>query len=407
MLAAATNLATISGTLFDDANSNGQVDAGETRHQAAQVQLVDLTGSAATIDATTNNDGFYIFRDITAGSYAVRQTAQIVGGRQLLEKTSPTIVVTSDDVTGTISTPIDSFTSNSETVSDSLNDTFPAVVQMNAPEAIGLQRDLVVNDTSASDDAGIRFSVASDIGVISFDSFTGGDGERRVIWDGIDNDPVNVDDTGLGNVDLTSAGVATGFNLVGNSDSDDAVAILCVYSDDGIAGTASRFSFARVDIPFTTDFDIRETEFVPFTALQDVGGGADLTAVTAIELEIEAGRRINGSAELIGAFKPTPFTANFDSFDEAELELTKSVNNQSPNVGENGHVHDRSAQQWPRRCHRCPSDRSASRRCTVPLLIGWNELRRFNRDLERWIPAGRTKQLCRHDALGSRRINRI
>ena len=334
LLVAATDLATITGTLYDDLNFNGQVDVGEPRIQSAQVQLIDQTGVSPTRGAVTDANGVYRFEQVTASSYVVSQPAQTVaGGRQLLEKATAPFVVTSDDVTGTLSTPIDSFDSTSQTVTDFTADNIPVTLQMNAPEAIWGQRDLIVNDVSVSDDSGVQLSVASSLGVISFDTITGGDGERRVVWDGIDNDPINVDDTGQ-TVDLTAAGDALGFNLVGRSDSDDAIAILTVYSDDGVAGTANRYSFFRVQIPETPSFEIRDISYVPFSNFTDVGGGADFTDITAIELDIEGGRDTNGVAELIGAFAPTEFTHNFDNFDEAELALTKSVNLPSPNVGD-------------------------------------------------------------------------
>ena len=334
VLAAATNLASVSGTLYDDLNSNGQVDANDPRLSAAQVQLVDLSGNSASINASTDSSGLYIFRNVTAGNYVVRQPAQTLpGGRQLVEKSTPTIVVTSAAAAGTLSTPIDSFDSTSQEVTDNIADNIPVTLQMNAPEAIGGQRDLIVNDTSESDDSGVQLKVASSLGVISFDSLTGGDGERRVIWDGVDDDAENVDDTGFLS-DLTAGGQAVGFNLVGGSDANDSFAILRVFSDDQNASTANDFSFARVQIPLTSDFDIREIEYVPFTAFTSVNRGADFTRVTALELEIEGGTRTNGIAELIGTFAPTPFTANIDNYDEAELALTKSIDNSSPNVGE-------------------------------------------------------------------------
>ncbi|MCO8124080.1 DUF11 domain-containing protein [Stieleria sp. TO1_6] len=333
VLAAATNLAAISGTVYDDINNNNVVDAGDVRIADAQIRLESTSGSL--IQTTTSDaSGLYSFPMLTAGSYIVRQPAQTTpSNRNLVEKVSSTITITTDDVTGTLSTRIDSFDSTSQTVTDNIADNIPVTSQMNAPEAIGGQRDLVVNDVSASDDSGVQLAIASSLGVISFDSLTGGDGERRVIWDGIDSDPINVDDTGL-DVDLTAGGQAFGFNLVAGSDSDDSIAILRLYSDDNNPATASRYSFARVPIPETASFDIREIEYVAFTAFQSVGGGADLTNITAIELEIEGGRRTDGVAELIGAFAMTQFNADFDNYDEAELAITKTVDNASPNVGD-------------------------------------------------------------------------
>ena len=175
--------------------------------------------------------------------------------------------------------------------------------------------------------------------IIVFDSDQGGDGERRVIWDGIDADAVSVDDTGLrdsqGNigVDLTE-GDGQGFELRIGTDTLNETVTVRVYSDDGNAGTANRFSSRVIDIPMTAGFNIHEIEYVTFASFTPNGGGADFTNVSAIELDFESGQRTDGTAELIGAIGPNVFTTNFDNFEEAELGLTKTVDNATPNVGD-------------------------------------------------------------------------
>lgn len=337
VLAAATNLASISGTLYDDINFNDQVDAGEPRLASAQVQLIDQAGNIATVSASTDAEGVYVFPAVTAGNYVVRQPVQTLsGGRQLIEKTSPTIAITTDDVTGVLSTQIDSFDTTAQLVSDDTLDGQPVFSQILASEAIGGQRDLIVNNTSTS--GVVQLSVDRDLDTIAFDSITGGDGERRIIWDGIDSDPANVDDTGLGSVDLTQGG-GLGFNLVMGTDVAGSTATIRIYSNDSNPATAGRYSTATIPIPVTTPLPSGRLETIPeyisfAGSFSAVGGGADFGDVSAIELEIDATSTTNGIAELIGAFAPTEFTANFDNFDEAELALTKIVDNAAPNVGD-------------------------------------------------------------------------
>jgi uncharacterized repeat protein (TIGR01451 family) len=338
VLAAAVDLASISGTLYDDLNGNDQVDAGEPRIAGATVQLEDTSG--ANLGTTTSDaSGFYEFRDLQANSYIVRQPAQtLTGGRPLLAKVSPTITITADDVTGDLKTPIDTFATTTQQATDDSDDGTPVTSQELTSDAIGGQRDLVVNKTSEFGEVELSVNrLISD--VITFNSQSGGDGERRIIWDGIDADPVTVDDSGGGlNVDLTQDD-ATGFNLLMGTDVAGSTAIIRVYSNDGSPGSASRYSSASIPVPITSPLPSGRLDVIPayvsfaedFTA---VGGGADFSAVTAIELEIEGTSTTNGLAELIGAFGPTPFTADFNNLDEAELAITKTVDNVSPNVGD-------------------------------------------------------------------------
>ncbi|WP_161604659.1 SdrD B-like domain-containing protein [Roseiconus nitratireducens] len=335
VLAVAVDLASISGTLFDDVNGNDQVDVGEPRISGAQVRLENVSGGVVDT-ATTNSDGLYSFPRVTAGNYVVRQLSQTTsGGRQLEEKLSPTITVTTEDVAGRLVEPIDTFNDSFQKVTDTTNDGVPVTDQLLTEDAIGGQRDLIVSLSSPQGTVQLAVDDPTLVpNAITFDSLGGGDGERRIVWDGIDSDPVDVDDTGL-NEDLTGGGQAVGFNLVMGTDTDEAEAILRVYSNDDNSSAAGRYSEAIITIPhFPAGTVDRQVEFVPFSVFSAIGGGADFTNVTAVELEITGGLTTNGIAELIGAFGQTPFVANFDNFDEADLAVTKSVDNLLPDVGQ-------------------------------------------------------------------------
>ena len=71
-------------------------------------------------------------------------------------------------------------------------------------EVIGGDRDLYVNKTS--ENGWVSLSVDDPLlpNLLIFDAGATGNGERRVTWDGPDDDATKVADTGLGMVDLTS-----------------------------------------------------------------------------------------------------------------------------------------------------------------------------------------------------------
>lgn len=335
MLAAPTDLASITGTVFDDVNQNNVVDAGDVRIPGAQVRLETTTGQVMLGPISTDANGEYAFSRLSQGNYVVRQLSQTTPtGRRLAEKVSSTISISTTDVQGTLTEAIDTFDTIGQIAFDTTNDGIPVTSSENTSDAIGGQRDLVVNKTSV--DGTIQLSVTQARGEdrVTFDSITGGDGERRVIWDGIDADALTVDDQGF-SVDLTDAGNALGFNLDMGTDSLNSNVFLRVYSDDGIGGSAGRYSEAIVPIPiFQTDALATRLEFVPFGDFTPVGAGADFTNVSAIEFEIQGMNTTNGTAKLIGVFGPTPFAANFNNFEQADLAISKTGDPASPNVGD-------------------------------------------------------------------------
>src|SRR5438132_14162829 len=66
---AASNNASIAGTIFNDANLNGTVDTGETGLSAVTVTLKN--GSTTVGTATTTTSGSYSFTKLAAATYTV------------------------------------------------------------------------------------------------------------------------------------------------------------------------------------------------------------------------------------------------------------------------------------------------------------------------------------------------
>lgn len=341
-LLVATDLASISGLVFDDFSGNG-FDTGEEVAGAAIALYRDngdgsfqQSTDALERSTTTDAGGRYEFSRLTAGNYFVLQDAQMADGRTLLRAVSPLLTIGPTDVEGQIVMVIDDFDMTQQAVSDSTNDGVPVTSSITAPEAIGGERDLYVNKTSVN--GAVQLSVDDPLlpNLLIFDSVATGNGERRVTWDGPDGTALTVDDTGLGSIDITSESAASGVQLQIGADLPGGNAVVRLYSDDGSGSTSNRFSTATLSIPQTGGTVPFLAEFLPFTAFSATsGGGADLNNIGAIELEISGAANVNGSAELVGTVGPTIFTQNFANFESADLRLSKVVDDATPNLGQN------------------------------------------------------------------------
>ncbi len=204
VLAAAIDLASIEGLVFDDSSGNG-FDSGEQIANALLILFRDdgdgvfdpTTGDSQERSATTDATGLYRFEALTAGTYFVQQPAQSVSGLSLQEAVSPPIMISSLDSQGQLITTIDSFNATTQAVSDSTNDGFPVTSSVMANEAIGGERDLLVDKTSVTGVVELRVNDPLLPGVLTFDSVGTGEGDRRVSWDGLDGDATVINDNGL------------------------------------------------------------------------------------------------------------------------------------------------------------------------------------------------------------------
>jgi len=342
-LAAPTDLASITGQIFVDSSGNGYTPGEEVA--GATVNLYRDNGDGVfnadsdtrLQDAISGSNGIYRFNNITAGNYFVRQPGQTVNGRTLQGSESPLISLSSTDVAGQLLTVIDSFDAAAQLVFDDTNDGVPVTSSIQGPtsQIIGGERDLLVNKTSVN--GRVQLSVNDPLlpGFLSFDSIQTGQGQRVVSWDGIDNDATVLNDAGLGNIDLTSGGLATGLRLETGADSAAGTATIRIYTDNGVPGTATRFSTGVVQIPDTGGM-ATSLEFLAFSSFTATsGGGADFTRVGAIELEITGSANVNGAANLVGAIGPTIRNADFSNFNTADLRLAMVANTTSPGVGQN------------------------------------------------------------------------
>ncbi|QDV69471.1 Large cysteine-rich periplasmic protein omcB precursor [Rosistilla carotiformis] len=338
LLAVATDLANISGIVYDDIDGNG-LSAGE-EIAGATVNVYRDNGNGifepgagdGSPVATDISDatGRYTLTGLTAGSYFVQQPAQTIGGNTLSQQVSQAIPITAAQAEGILIRTIDSFDETTDLVSDTTNDGVRVASSLADAATLGGERDIFVNKTSVNGLVRISINDPLQPGILAFDSFSSGDGQWNVSWDGIDGDALTLNDAGLGGVDLTSGGTAAGFRLQIGADNLGGTAIVRVYSDDGNGATTNRSSQTTLVIP-DTGGSATSTEYIPFSAFI---GTADFTQVGAIELDITGVPNINGTAELVGAIGPTTITQDFDNFEQADLSLTKVSNTAAPVVGQ-------------------------------------------------------------------------
>ena len=341
-LLVATDLVSVSGLVFDDFSGNGY-DPGEEVASAA-LSLYRDNGDGIfnqgtdqlVTTTTTGSDGRYSFNRQSAGGYFVFQGAQTVSGSTLKQSVSPLATFSADAAAGTIVTAIDTFNQTTQQVTDNTNDGVPVLSSVLAPEVIGGERDLYVNMTSNT--GVVQFSVNDTTlglpGFLVFGSTGQGDGERRISWDGIDGNAAVINDTGLGSLDLTSDGSALGLQLQVGADVAGSQAVVRLYSNDGVIGVANRFSSATLTIP-QTGGSVSQKEFLPFSEfVAGSGGAADFTKVGAIELEITGTANIDGLADIVGTVGESNIVRDFANFSQADLSLTKTIDNASPNISD-------------------------------------------------------------------------
>lgn len=330
----ATDFAAITGIVFKDVTGNG-LDVGVEEVGNAEVRLYlddgdGLYDAGDTLVDTQNtvaagvNEGRYRFDGLSAGNYFVRQPAQVVGAVNLLEEVSSLVTITPLQAQGITGTSIDSFT----TLGPALSVSFPVGSTDNGVQAgaevLGGERDLFAELTSNNAADNIGFEGIA--GQLYIDANLNATGIFVATYDGTDADATTLDPTGLGGIDLTSAGTQTAFQMVISSEQPNATATIRVYT------SAVDYSELTIGIP-----DANSTELLfNFDDFVDTGLGADFTNVGAIVVTItttEGGNDVG--IELLGTLGPTVQTVDIDNFTPIDLRLTKTVLPTNPNNGQN------------------------------------------------------------------------
>jgi uncharacterized repeat protein (TIGR01451 family) len=333
----ANDLAAISGVSFNDLTNNG-LTGDDVRLAGVTVQLFIDTNSNNTFDvgtdtlqqsATTNAQGVYRFDNLLAGTYFTRQLTpsgfvQNPGGN------ISTVTVTSGQATGTTGALIDSFntTAQSVTAADPGSSTDSSFAL--APEAIGGERDMFVALTSIASSLQLNANGAVP-GVLVFDASSGATGNRRIVYDGTDGDPLTLAATGLGGLNLTASD-AVGFRLRIGADQASTL-VIRAYS------SATNFSIANVSIPVTGGAP-NQTLIVRYGDFTTAGGtGANFSSIGAIEIAIEAGTAVDAQVDIIETASIVVQSADFQNFEAlslGNLVFRDTNNNGVANVGEPG-----------------------------------------------------------------------
>jgi uncharacterized repeat protein (TIGR01451 family) len=333
----ASDLGAITGLVFVDTAGDG-FDLGEEVAGATVELFLDDgdsvfepgAGDALVTSDTTDSNGEYQFLGLAAGSYWVRQPAQVIGADSLILDVQE-VVISATDEEGILGSLIDDFSSAVPTAvaADPLGTTDSDTADLLATEVLGLERDFEVELTGTSGGQSVQMTVAAD--KLSLNPSIQAQGRYTAVWDGDDNDGSTagsgIDFDGLAGYDLTDLGSSAGIILEDVlADQAGGSATIRVYTD------ATNFSTLTMAIPNSVNTDL----FFDFADFTTAGGtGADFTDVGAIELEINSTvDAMDGEVEYISAIGYTFQQADFDNFVESDLELSKVVDVAAPNVGD-------------------------------------------------------------------------
>jgi uncharacterized repeat protein (TIGR01451 family) len=331
----ASDLGQITGLIFRDVTGNG-FNAGE-QVVGASVQLylddsdgVFEPGAGDVLQATDTTDanGEYLFDSLSSGDYWVAQIAQTIGA-DTLSAQQTLVNISALEAQGVLGTLIDDFTTEAPTVTalDPVGSIDTDTADIAPGETIGDERDFLV-ELTASDGAGEQVELTVAGQKLDLNPSIQGQGRYVVTWDGDDNDGAVLNAVGLGGIDLTDAGDSTAIVLEDLLvDQAGGQARIRVYTD------AVNFSERTIAITANITQDLLFV-YADFTA---VGGtGADFTNVGAIELQILAtANSMDGGLDLLRAIGPSIEVVDFDNPLIGDLELTKTVDDASPNVGQN------------------------------------------------------------------------
>ncbi len=146
-------------------------------------------------------------------------------------------------------------------------------------------------------------------GLLAHSQETGVKGISLLVWDGPDGDPLSIDYTGLGGMDLTSAGVMDHVKILVYEEDWPADIVFSVYSDAG------NWSSYELNLPGLIEAP-GISFYLPFTDFTvQAGTGADFTNVGALSMEI-VGHHVSTDLRIQSVEAVTASIGDYVWFDE-------------------------------------------------------------------------------------------
>ncbi|MBU6237089.1 MAG: DUF11 domain-containing protein [Planctomycetes bacterium] len=305
--------ANIQGVVFQDTTDNG-LGGADPLISGVTISLF-RDGGNGTFDNGGGDDiasgtttsavstGAYSFSVNTAGNYYVVQSTVAPGLIQRPAQRVQSLTVTSGDITGSVITTLDSFNTTQQIVNAAFPGSTPQSSAVDAPEAIGNERDIFVDATAGN--ISVSANAPANPGLLVFDVGAVANGTRLITYDGDDNNAQTLNNNGLAGFNLTSGG-ANAFRFVIGGETGTQL-IVRVFSG---ANSSTR----TVTIPVTLggggsttqDLDI---PFADFTV--NAGTGANFSSVGAIQLEVTGPNSADAIINSFSTVAPTVFTRNF------------------------------------------------------------------------------------------------
>ncbi len=287
------NLSGVSVALFRD-GGNTTYDSGLGTSAAGD----DISVGTVTSAVTT---GRYSFSVSTAGTYFIVQSSVATGLLQRSTQRVQTLIVTSTDVAGIALTSIDTFDTTAQAVSAAFAGTNPDFNASIATEALGGERDMFVNSTVGT--ISMQADTPSSTNFLAFDVGAGSNGSRILSYDGVDSDAQVLATNGLGGLDLTSAGTATGFRFQIGGEAGTQITLQ--------VNSGANASTRTVAIPTTSGASpsaILDISFTDFTTSS--GTGANFASVGAIQISVTGPNAADAIIDTIETFGPSVITRN-------------------------------------------------------------------------------------------------
>jgi uncharacterized repeat protein (TIGR01451 family) len=276
-------------TLFRD-NGNGSFDASD-------VQLAS---------ESTNSLGQYGFDGLEAGTYFVKvslpSNLQFKPGTDIQK-----IIITLAEAEGVDGPKIDDFETTQVVEAAPPLPSSGGSSQVDNG-VIGGERDMYVELTQGNDPFS-SVSLISAAGLLRLASDTTVTGNAKIIWDGVDDNALSINHTGLGGLDLTqfNGNTMTGIALTSGADHPNAKIKLRIYSD---ANNWSEFTTTVPESLGGAATGLAVFRFDDIPSAQG-GSGANFANVGALELTFEGVNAVDGQVSVVQVVGRTTKRADF------------------------------------------------------------------------------------------------